>query len=80
MALGRGNSLLPAGITAVTGPFERGDAIALLGPNGATIGSGLSRYNAEEATRIKGHKSTEIEALLGYPGRAAFVHRDDMAL
>lgn len=79
-ALGRGKSLLPAGITAVTGTFERGDAVALLGPDGAGIGSGLARYSAGEARLIKGHQSAEIEALLGYPGRAALIHRDDMAL
>lgn len=79
-ALLRGNSLLPAGITDVSGRFERGDAVALVGPDGATIGSGLSRYTAAEAEQIKGHQSVEIEALLGYPGRAALIHRDDMAL
>ncbi len=79
-ALSRGKSLLPAGITDVSGPFERGDAVALIGPDGGVIGSGLSRYSALEATRIKGHHSGEIEALLGYPGRAALIHRDDMAL
>ncbi|MEP2921306.1 MAG: glutamate 5-kinase [Sulfitobacter sp.] len=79
-ALGRGKSLLPAGITAVTGHFERGDAVAIIGPDGAGIGSGLARYSAAEAGLIKGHQSAEIEALLGYPGRAALIHRDDMAL
>lgn len=79
-ALQRGNSLLPAGITNVSGNFERGDAVALIGPDGAGIGSGLSRYSAHDATQIKGHQSAEIEALLGYPGRAALIHRDDMAL
>lgn len=79
-ALGRGKSLLPAGITAVSGPFGRGDSIALLDPTGRVIGSGLSRYASAEATEIKGHHSAEIEQLLGYPGRAALIHRDDMAL
>lgn len=79
-ALGRGKSLLPAGITAVAGSFERGDAVSLVGPDGAGIGSGLARYSATEASLIKGHQSAEIEALLGYPGRAALIHRDDMAL
>ncbi len=79
-ALSRGKSLLPAGITAVSGTFGRGDAIALLGPDGAVIGSGLSRYTAREAGCIKGHQSSEIETILGYPGRAALIHRDDMAL
>lgn len=79
-ALGRGKSLLPAGITDVTGPFDRGDSVALLDPSGRIIGSGLSRYASDEATQIKGHQSAEIEHLLGYPGRAAMIHRDDMAL
>lgn len=79
-ALTRGKSLLPAGVTAVHGTFERGDAIAIQGPDGAGIGSGLVRYSAAEAAMIKGHQSAEIEALLGYPGRAALIHRDDMAL
>ncbi|KEJ88561.1 glutamate 5-kinase [Sulfitobacter donghicola] len=79
-ALQRGNSLLPAGVTAVSGQFERGDSVALVGPDGAGVGFGLSRYTAGEAKQIKGHQSAEIEALLGYPGRAALIHRDDMAL
>jgi len=79
-ALNRGKSLLPAGITAVSGTFERGDAVELVGPDGAGIGSGLARYAAEEATKIIGHQSAEIEDILGYPGRAALIHRDDMAL
>ncbi len=79
-ALGRGKSLLPAGITEVTGAFQRGDPVALEGPDGARLGLGLSRYTGAEAQAIAGHRSDEIEALLGYPGRAALVHRDDMAL
>jgi glutamate 5-kinase len=79
-ALTRGKSLLPAGITHVKGTFERGDAVSLLSLDGLAIGSGLARYSAAEAALIKGHQSAEIEALLGYPGRAALIHRDDMAL
>jgi len=79
-ALGRGKSLLPAGVTAVTGQFLRGDPVALTDSTGARLGLGLIRYTAPEATAIAGHKSTEIEAILGYPGRAALIHRDDMAL
>jgi len=47
---------------------------------GRTLGQGLSRYTAEEAQAILGHHSSEIEAVLGYPGRAVLIHRDDMAL
>ena len=68
-ALARGTSLLPAGVTAVEGGFERGDSIAMYDPAGHAVGHGLSRYSAEEIGQIKGHKSAEIEALLGYPGR-----------
>ena len=79
-ALGKGNSLLSAGVKGVTGVFGRGDPVAILGPDGRKLGQGLSRYTAAEAFRIKGHRSGEIETLLGYPGRAALIHRDDMAL
>ncbi|MBU3030214.1 glutamate 5-kinase [Paracoccus marinaquae] len=79
-ALRQGKSLLPAGIRAVEGDFGRGDPVAITGPSGETLGTGLTRYTAAEARRIAGHRSAEIEALLGYPGRAALIHRDDMAL
>ena len=79
-ALGRGKSLLPAGVTDVAGEFQRGDNIALLDPQGHEVGTGLSRYASDEVARIKGRHSREIEALLGYPGRAALIHRDDMAV
>ena len=76
-ALGRGNSLLPAGVTAIEGQFNRGDAVRILGPDGM-LGTGLARYSSTEAQAIKGCQSGDIEALLGYPGRAALVHRDDL--
>ena len=79
-ALARGNSLLPAGVVAVRGDFGRGDPVAILGPRGQRLGQGLTRYTAAEARAIAGRRSGEIEAVLGYPGRAALIHRDDMAL
>ncbi|MEM9968795.1 MAG: glutamate 5-kinase [Pseudomonadota bacterium] len=79
-ALSRGKSLLPAGVTHATGPFDRGDSIALLDPQGRGIGAGLTRYAFDETMQIKGHRSADIEDILGYPGRAALVHRDDMVL
>ncbi|MEL6807166.1 MAG: glutamate 5-kinase [Pseudomonadota bacterium] len=79
-ALSKGNSLLPAGVKAITGAFGRGDPVAITGPDGHQLGLGLSRYTAKETQIIKGHQSHEIETLLGYPGRAALIHRDDMAL
>ncbi|WP_227271549.1 glutamate 5-kinase [Roseobacter weihaiensis] len=79
-ALKAGKSLLPAGVAAISGGFQRGDAVAITDSDGHTLGHGLARYTAEEATRILGRKSHEIEAVLGYPARAALIHRDDMAL
>ncbi len=64
----------------MTGRFGRGDPVDILGPDGARLGAGLCRYTAEEARALIGKRSTEIEAVLGYPGRAALIHRDDMAL
>lgn len=78
-ALAEGKSLLPAGVVAVAGRFGRGDPVDILGPEGA-LGRGLTRYTAQEAAAIAGKRSGEIEAVLGYPGRAALVHRDDMVL
>ena len=79
-ALGRGKSLLPAGVTAVEGGFLRGDPIEVLGPDGAVVGRALAGYDAFEARLIMGHRSDRIAELLGHQGRAALVHRDDLAL
>ena len=79
-ALGQGRSLLPAGVTEVSGSFGRGDPVVICDTSGRSLGQGLTRYTAAEARVIRGHRSDEIEALLGYPGRAALIHRDDMAL
>ncbi|MBB4065457.1 glutamate 5-kinase [Gellertiella hungarica] len=79
-ALTAGKSLLPAGIRAVRGTFERGDTVSVIGQAGAEIARGLAGYDAEEARLIAGRKSGEIEALLGYAGRAAMIHRDDLVM
>nr|WP_239479698.1 glutamate 5-kinase [Actibacterium sp. 188UL27-1] len=79
-ALGQGRSLLPAGVTQIAGQFERGDPVAINGPDGAALGQGLSNYRAAEAQTIAGHHSDRIAQLLGYSGRTALIHRDDMVL
>ncbi len=79
-ALERGKSLLPAGVTTVEGTFGRGELVRIVGPDGAKLAQGLVRYTSEEAEAIRGKRSDRIEELLGYPGRAALVHRDDMAV
>ncbi len=79
-ALHSGKSLLPAGIRDVRGAFGRGDPVAILNAENHKLGQGLTRYTSGEAQAIKGRRSVDIEAILGYPGRAALIHRDDMAL
>jgi glutamate 5-kinase len=79
-ALGRGSSLLPAGVTAISGTFARGDAVVLRGPDGREIGRGLVAYDAEDAERIAGLRSDRIAGILGYRGRNEMVHRDDLVL
>jgi glutamate 5-kinase len=79
-ALSSGKSLLPAGVVAVEGRFERGDAVVVADAQGREVARGLSAYSAEDARRIKGHKSREIETLLGYRGRDEMIHRDDLVL
>ena len=79
-ALGQGKSLLPAGVTAVTGRFGRGDPVVVLDGRGARLASGLVRYSSTETRAIAGYRSDAIPAILGYPGRAALIHRDDMVL
>ncbi len=79
-ALSEGKSLLPAGVVSISGQFGRGDPVAILGPAGEGLGKGLVRYTAAEARAIAGHRTSEIAAILGAPGRAALIHRDDMVL
>ena len=79
-ALAAGKSLLPAGIVAVEGEFERGDAVRVMGRGGREVARGLSAYSAGDARRIMGHRSREIEALLGYRGRDEMIHRDDLVV
>ena len=79
-ALRKGRSLLPAGVVAVEGEFERGDLIAIHNQAGAVIGHGLSAYSAGDANIICGHKSREIETLLGYRGRDEIIHADNLVM
>lgn len=78
-ALGKGSSLLAAGVTAVDGDFKRGDAVAIVGPDGV-IAHGLAEYDAAECGKLLGRKNSEHAALLGYAPRSAVVHRDQMEL
>lgn len=77
-ALDKGKSLLPAGIKAVKGSFERGDAVTLEDENGLFLGKGLTAYDARDAKAIAGKHSNEIESILGYHGQDEIIHRDDL--
>jgi glutamate 5-kinase len=79
-ALEDGKSLLPAGVCAVEGTFERGDAVAVRDIEGRELARGLVAYHAADAQRIAGRRSVEIETILGYRGRDEMIHRDDLAL
>ncbi len=78
-ALRSGSSLLPVGVTEVDGNFARGDAVEVM-LGGKAIARGLVSYDSGEARRIKGLRSGAIEAVLGYRGGNAIIHRDDLVL
>jgi len=77
-ALARGTSLLPAGVTAVEGNFERGDPVIVCDEQGRELARGLIAYDSADAKRILGRQSGEIETILGYRGREEMIHRDDL--
>jgi glutamate 5-kinase len=79
-ALARGTSLLPTGVISVDGNFERGDAVIVRSSDGRELARGLSGYSSADAQTIAGHKSNEIEAILGYRGGDEIIHRDDLVL
>jgi glutamate 5-kinase len=79
-ALRAGRSLLPAGVIAVNGQFERGDLIEIEDSAGLVIGHGLSSYGHKDAMAIRGHKSNEIESVLGYRERDEMIHADNLVM
>ena len=79
-ALTQGKSLLAAGVVQVDGEFERGEAVQIISRTGQRLGKGLVAYNSGEAQALKGKRSEEFEALIGYKGRSALIHRDDLVL
>ena len=79
-ALRDGRSLLPVGVANVTGRFERGDLVTIRASDGCELGRGLCAYSSDDAVLIVGHKTSEIENILGYRGRDEIIHRDDLVL
>ncbi len=79
-ALKSGKSLLPIGVTGVTGEFERGAAVACLDPNGQEIARGLVNYGSNEARRIARKATADIDRILGYIDEPELIHRDNLIL
>ena len=79
MALRSGRSLLPVGVVAIEGRFNRGDAVSILQED-TIIAKGLVAYDFEELQRIIGTQSKHIAAILGYERGDVIIHRDDMVV
>ena len=75
-----GKSLLPVGIKAVKGNFQRGEVVSCVDESGVAIARGLVNYNSDEAAKIIGHSSEKIFDLLGYEGEHEIIHRDNLVL
>ena len=79
-ALKSGKSLLPAGVVRIEGEFNRGDTVRVSTTDGQEISRGLVAYNMQDAKKIAGFKSSEIEQILGYSEREELIHRSDMVM
>lgn len=79
-ALKNGKSLLPAGVTAASGTFQRGDCVWVSGPGDVQLARGLVAYDSTEANMLVGCHSKDIETRLGYAGRETMIHRDNLAM
>jgi glutamate 5-kinase len=79
-ALAHGRSLLPAGVVRLEGEFERGDCVLVMDGGGHILGRGLVAYSSPDARLIIGHRSGDIESVLGFRGRDEIIHRDDLAM
>lgn len=79
-ALNSGKSLLPAGVVGGHGVFMRGDVVSICDNAGNELAKGLVNYDAVEVNVIAGRRTVEIKDILGYPGRASLVHRDNMVM
>ncbi len=78
--LERKASLLPIGVVAVEGTFDKGDVVEIRDGSGRVHGRGLVNYDAEACRKLRGHHSDEIDALLGYRGYDALVTRDNLVM
>lgn len=76
----KGGSLLPVGVRSVEGSFQRGDLVAVIGPDGGEVARGLVNYSAAESRKIQGQPSHALPALLGYEDEPELIHRDNLVL
>jgi glutamate 5-kinase len=79
-ALRKGGSLLPVGVTGVTGEFDCGDTVKVVNSSGGEIACGLANYSAEDLVRISGKRSNEIETILGSDYADEVIHRNNLVL
>ena len=79
-ALGAGKSLLPSGVTAVEGRFDRGACLRVLDDRGVEVARGIAAYSAAETRAIRGGGSARIAERLGYSGPDELIHRDDLVM
>lgn len=79
-AVDRGGSLLPIGITQVSGEFDRGDTVRVLDESGRELARGISNYSSADLAHLRGRHSDEIESLLGYDYGDEVIHRNDLVL
>ena len=79
-ALNNGKSLLAAGVTKITGSFNKGENVLIVDQNEKHLARGLASFNSSEINKIKGKQSKEIEKILGYMSKSEIIHKDDMVM
>jgi glutamate 5-kinase len=79
-ALNNGKSLLAAGVTKITGSFNKGENVLIVDQNEKHLARGLASFNSDEIDKIKGKQSKEIEKILGYVSKSEIIHKDDMVM
>ena len=79
-ALNNGKSLLAAGVTKITGSFNKGENVLIVDQNNKHLARGLASFNSDEINKIKGKQSKDIEKILGYLSKSEIIHKDDMVM
>jgi len=79
-ALNNGKSLLAAGVTKITGSFNKGDNVLIVDQNNKHLARGLASFNSDEINKIKGKQSKDMEKILGYLSKSEIIHKNDMVM